>query len=349
MILPPAANLYNRQPLMGAVAGHQGERMNQETRPAPPLQWQQLHLVRVGQRRWHLGLERHTGYVYRNPGWYAMLGYANHSKAIRYSPGRSVIHPKTTPGDGTFRGLHRAAHRALPYRVPLPLPDGSYLWIEDTGYIIEPQRRWLMANARCAPATLTLASAWLRSCNREPITGEPGCRTRTRELSWSTRLQRQLDENWPNAMPDPRRQSLPAGKGLQLECQRAQRFRQPLSLMPWTWMISSRSTTAMARGVTGHWCRWRKTCAAACVILTCWRVGGDEFIIVLPQTALSEALDVATTLRQAVQQLEPVGDCQLTMTATAWYSGAARKTRSSAAGAGGPGATGPGRQATRSQ
>ncbi len=43
------------------------------------------------------------------------------------------------------------------------------------------------------------------------------------------------------------------------------------------------------------------------------RWGGDEFVIVLPQASLGEALEVAARLRQAMVQVEPVGDCRLTM------------------------------------
>ncbi|MNE92244.1 putative diguanylate cyclase YdaM [compost metagenome] len=42
-------------------------------------------------------------------------------------------------------------------------------------------------------------------------------------------------------------------------------------------------------------------------------MGGDEFVIVLPQTPLDEALEVAARLRQVMEKVEPVGECRLTM------------------------------------
>jgi len=43
------------------------------------------------------------------------------------------------------------------------------------------------------------------------------------------------------------------------------------------------------------------------------RWGGDEFVMVLPQTTLVEALEVAARLRQAMVQVEQVGECRLTL------------------------------------
>jgi len=54
-----------------------------------------------------------------------------------------------------------------------------------------------------------------------------------------------------------------------------------------------------------------RTCLRELDVLARW--GGDEFVIVLPQTTLGEALDVAAGLRQVMEQLEPVGDCRLTL------------------------------------
>lgn len=73
--------------------------MSQETRPVPAgFSEQQLHtlfdLISDGIWDWNAN----TGYVYRNPGWYAMLGYPSHSMANSVLTRESVIHPEDYRG-----------------------------------------------------------------------------------------------------------------------------------------------------------------------------------------------------------------------------------------------------------
>ncbi|MNN15731.1 putative diguanylate cyclase YdaM [compost metagenome] len=142
---------------------------------------------------------------------------------------------------------------------------------------------------------------------------------RTRELSWvNQQLQRQLDENRELAERDAltriaNRYRLE--KVLQLECERAHRFRQPLSLIAMDvddfkpindQYGHARGDAALIQVVDNL-----RTCLREHDLLARW--GGDEFVIVLPQTSLAEALEVAAQLRQVMEQVEPVGDCRLTM------------------------------------
>ena len=43
------------------------------------------------------------------------------------------------------------------------------------------------------------------------------------------------------------------------------------------------------------------------------RWGGDEFVMVLPQTSLAEALEVAAQLRRAMAKVEPVEEYALSL------------------------------------
>jgi len=142
---------------------------------------------------------------------------------------------------------------------------------------------------------------------------------RTRELSWvNQQLQRQLDENLELAERDAltriaNRYRLE--KSLQTECERAQRFRQPLSLIAMDMddfkPINDRYGHARGDAALVLVADNLRTCLRELDVLARW--GGDEFVIVLPQTTLGEALDVAAGLRQVMEQLEPVGDCRLTL------------------------------------
>ncbi len=102
---------------------------------------------------------------------------------------------------------------------------------------------------------------------------------------------------------------------LQRECRRAQRFRQPLSLIAMDLdnfkPINDRYGHAQGDAALVRVVDNLRTCLREPDLLARW--GGDEFVIVLPQTSLGEALEVAGRLRQVLEQLEPLGDCRLTM------------------------------------
>ncbi|MBA6099868.1 diguanylate cyclase [Pseudomonas juntendi] len=295
--------------------------MNQETRPVPAgFSEQQLHtlfeLVSDGIWDWNAN----TGYVYRNPGWYAMLGYANHSKANSVFTWESVIHPEDYPRVMAHFEAYieqRTERYLIEYRCRCQ--DGSYLWIEDTGYIIDRNADGSVARMLGAHRNIDAGKRLVAQLQQKNQSLESLVAERTRELSWvNQQLQRQLDENRELAERDALTRVASRyrlEKELQLECQRAQRFRLPLSLIAMDMddfkPINDRYGHAQGDRALVQVAENLRSCLRDFDLLARW--GGDEFIIVLPQTALSEALDVATRLRQAVQQLEPVGDCQLTM------------------------------------
>lgn len=77
-------------------------------------------------------------FVYRNPGWYRMLGYEPHTLGNTVFTWGGVIHPDDLAGvmakfDACLSG--QASEYCAEYRCRCR--DGSYLWIEDCGRIIE--------------------------------------------------------------------------------------------------------------------------------------------------------------------------------------------------------------------
>lgn len=295
--------------------------MSQETRPVPAgFSAQQLRtlfdLTSDGIWDWNAN----TGYVYRNPGWYAMLGYPSHSMANSVLTWESVIHPEDYPRVMAHFEAYinqRNEHYLVEYRCRCQ--DGSYLWIEDSGYIIAHNEDGSVARMLGAHRNIDANKRLVAQLQQRNQSLESQVAERTRELSWvNQQLQRQLDENRELAERDAltriaNRYRLE--KALQLECERAQRFRQPLSLIAMDRddfkPINDRYGHAHGDAALLRVVDVLRACLREQDLLARW--GGDEFVIVLPQASLGEALEVAARLRQAMAQIEPVGDCRLTM------------------------------------
>lgn len=295
--------------------------MSQETRPVPAgFSEQQLHtlfdLISDGIWDWNAN----TGYVYRNPGWYAMLGYPSHSMANSVLTWESVTHPEDySRVMAHFEAYinQRNEHYLVEYRCRCH--DGSYLWIEDSGHIIARNEDGSVARMLGAHRNIDANKRLVAQLEQRNQSLESQVAERTRELSWvNQQLQRQLDENRELAERDAltriaNRYRLE--KALQLECERAKRFRQPLSLIAMDLddfkPINDRYGHARGDAALVRVVDVLHTCLRQQDLLARW--GGDEFVIVLPQASLGEALEVAARLRQAMVQVEPVGDCRLTM------------------------------------
>ena len=295
--------------------------MNHETRPAPgSFSEQQLHtlfeLISDGIWDWNAN----TGYVYRNPGWYAMLGYASHSMANSVLTWESVIHPEDYPRVmAHFEAYINQRNERYLIEYRCRCQDGNYIWIEDSGYIIGHNADGSVARMLGAHRNIDAGKRLVAQLEQKNQSLECQVAERTRELSWvNQQLQRQLEENLELAERDAltriaNRYRLE--KSLQTECERAQRFRQPLSLIAMDMddfkPINDRYGHARGDAALVLVADNLRTCLRELDVLARW--GGDEFVIVLPQATLGEALEVAAGLRQVVEQLEPVGDCRLTM------------------------------------
>ncbi|WP_296231627.1 sensor domain-containing diguanylate cyclase [Pseudomonas sp. UBA4617] len=295
--------------------------MSQQIAPVPAgFSEQQLHtlfeLISDGIWDWNAN----TGYVYRNPGWYAMLGYPSHSLANSVFTWESVIHPEDYPRVmAHFEAYLNQRHERYLVEYRCRCHDGSYLWIEDRGYIIARNEDGSVARMLGAHRNIDAGKRLVAQLQQKNLSLESQVAERTRELSWvNEQLQRQLEENRELAERDAltriaNRYRLE--KALQLECERAQRFRQPLALIAMDLddfkPINDRYGHAQGDAALVRVADNLSTCLREPDLLA--RLGGDEFVLVLPQTSLVEALEVATRLRQVMAEVEPVGECRLTM------------------------------------
>lgn len=172
--------------------------MNHETRPAPgSFSEQQLHtlfeLISDGIWDWNAN----TGYVYRNPGWYAMLGYASHSMANSVLTWESVIHPEDYPRVmAHFEAYINQRNERYLIEYRCRCQDGNYIWIEDSGYIIGQNADGSVARMLGAHRNIDAGKRLVAQLEQKNQSLECQVAERTRELSWvNQQLQRQLEEN----------------------------------------------------------------------------------------------------------------------------------------------------------
>lgn len=261
-----------------------------------------------------------TGFVYRNPGWYEMLGYPPHALENTVFTWENVIHPEDYPRVmANFNDYIN--QRSLGYRAEYRcrMRDGTYIWIEDRGYIVARNADGSVARMVGAHRSLQdkkrlLEQLELRNQTLEAIVAE-----RTRELSRvNQQLLAQLDENRKLAQSDAltsvaNRYRLE--KALQQECERAQHLRQPLSLitMDIDDLKSINDHHGHALGDAALVCVAQniKGCVREGDLLARW--GGDEFMVVLPNSPIETAMAVAENIRQTLLSVPPVGDFKVTM------------------------------------
>ncbi|MFK0314518.1 diguanylate cyclase domain-containing protein [Pseudomonas sp. NPDC090233] len=295
--------------------------MSNQSRPVPAgFSEQQLQmlfeLISDGIWDWNAN----TGYVYRNPGWYAMLGYASHSMANSVLTWESVIHPEDYPRVmAHFEAYINQRNERYLIEYRCRCQDGCYLWIEDSGHIIARNEDGSVARMLGAHRNIDAGKRLVIELEQKNQSLEAQVAERTHELSWvNQQLQRQLDENRELAERDAltriaNRYRLE--KSLQQECRRAQRFREPLAVIAMDVddfkPINDRYGHAQGDAALISVVENLRSCLRDQDLLARW--GGDEFVMVMPQTTLGEALEVAAQLRRAMVQVEPIGECRLTL------------------------------------
>ncbi|ONH57582.1 PAS domain S-box-containing protein/diguanylate cyclase (GGDEF) domain-containing protein [Pseudomonas cedrina] len=275
-----------------------------------------LELVSDGIWDWNAN----TGFVYRNPGWYEMLGYHRHTLENSVFTWESVIHPEDYPQ--VMKRFDDYIHRRAPYyqvEYRCRKKDGSYLWIEDRGYVIARNADGSVARMVGAHRDIHSRKCSLEQLERRNQSLEALVAERTRELSRVNRqLQLQLDENRSLAERDAL--TLVANryrleKVLLEESARAQRFRLPLALIAIDVDDFKPINDQHGHGVGDQTLVQLAECLESCVrpgdLLARW--GGDEFMLVLPKTSLKAAKALAQSIRQALSNRPHTGGFKITV------------------------------------
>ncbi|MCK3833936.1 diguanylate cyclase domain-containing protein [Pseudomonas fluorescens] len=261
-----------------------------------------------------------TGYVYRNPGWYEMLGYSRDSLENNVSTWESVIHSEDYPRVMALfddyisqrSPLYRAEYRCRK-------EDGTYLWIEDRGYIIARNPDGSVARMVGAHRDIHTRKCSIERLQKRNQSLEALVAERTLELSRvNQQLQIQLDENRSLAERDAltriaNRYRLE--KCLLEECDRAERFRVPLALVAMDIDDFKPVNDRYGHGVGDQTligvAERLESCVRTTDLLARW--GGDEFMVVLPASNLDTAKELAERIHRAIKQSPIVNDLNVTL------------------------------------
>ncbi|MCE0917979.1 diguanylate cyclase domain-containing protein [Pseudomonas sp. NMI760_13] len=295
--------------------------MSQATKPLPAgFTEQQLHtlfdLISDGIWDW----DANSGYVYRNPGWYAMLGYASHSLDNSVLTWESVIHPEDYPRVmAHFEAYINQRNERYLIEYRCRCQDGSYLWIEDSGHVIARNADGSVARMLGAHRNIDAGKRLVAELEQRNLSLESLVAERTRELSWvNQQLQRQLDENRELAERDALTRTANRyrlEKTLEQACERARRFREPLALIAMDLddfkPINDLHGHARGDAALVEVTERIRRCLGEQDLLARW--GGDEFVVVLPRTSQEQAREAAQRIQEALAKVPPIGQCQLTM------------------------------------
>jgi diguanylate cyclase (GGDEF)-like protein/PAS domain S-box-containing protein len=275
-----------------------------------------LELVSDGIWDWNAN----TGFVYRNARWYEMLGYSPHSLDNNVLTWENVIHPDDYP-QVMSRFDDYLSERSASYQAEYRCrtQDGNYIWIEDRGYVLARNADGSVARMVGAHRSIEDKRRLVEALERRNHSLEAMIEERTEQLSRvNQQLQLQLEENRKLAQTDALtsianryrlEQSLPQA------CERAQRFREPLSLIA--------MDIDDFKSINDHYGHALGDAALVQVVENVQRFvregdllarwGGDEFIMILPNTALADARVRAEAIRHGLADMLPVGDFQVTM------------------------------------
>lgn len=264
--------------------------------------------------------DANTGYVYRNPGWYTMLGYEPHSLENDVFTWENVIHP-----DDFERVMEhfdayitkKSDSYQIEYRCRTK--SGDYIWVEDRGKVIAWNPDGTVARMIGAHKNIHDSKSLYEELQSKNKSLEKLVDERTRELlAVNAELEEQVTENIKLAETDALTSAANRyrlEKALKQECERAKRFKQPLSVIATDIdnfkLINDEYGHATGDLTLIHIVKLIKSNIREIDLVSRW--GGDEFMILLPNTPLTDAWHVADKLRQLIASTPINGLTQVTM------------------------------------
>ncbi len=272
-----------------------------------------LDMINEGVWDW----DANTGIVKRSPGWFRMLGYDNNALDATVISWENIIHPEDYPNvmaifDRYVTG--QSDKYVVEYRCKKK--DGNYLWIHDHGKIVKRNDDGSIARMIGAHTDIheyRLAQEALKRQNKmlleDNFNLENIVQQRTAELEkinlWLkdeiTKSKHDANTDILTSLYNRRKFEMELNK----EISRSKRYLSPMSLL-----LLDADHFKKINDQHGHEAGDKVLIALAKTIVEhsrepdiAARWGGEEFVVILPETSLDQALIIAEKKRAAIEEL----------------------------------------------
>lgn len=250
-----------------------------------------------------------TGYVYRSPGWYRMLGYDAHALDGTVFTWENIIHRDDYDRVMEHFDLYITKQSDV-YQIEYRCRTfhNEYIWIEDKGIVVEWAEdgavlRMIGAHRNIEAERVIREKSALKSAKLQEVIDR-----RTRELvNVNSQLEIKIDEAERLATTDSLTEIYNRygfEQKFKQECARAERYREPLSLITFDIdhfkLINDKRGHAAGDDVLSRVSKIVIDNIRTIDVVARW--GGDEFMILLPNTVLDDARKVAEKLRDLIER-----------------------------------------------